>query len=156
MLDQSQFTLLIVSIALAAYLASLNEWHQKKIDVLTSQGTAFNQDTATGRGKATIGTAGAMAKQKDVINQQVEHFTRRFHQTAAGGLLLTFFVILLVVRILLWAWRKTLPVLPPEPHSGPRRLLWLDRTLLSVLAILLLQLCVFHLLEDLPFMLGSR
>ncbi len=152
MLDQYQFTLLIVAVGLAAYLASLYEWHRDKIDLLTTQVTALEKVPLGDKNGGNNGIREATEEQKEKISERLDHFTLRLQHSAVSVLLLISFVTLLACRIFLWSWQRQ----PDSTQSrAPMRLLWLDRALISVLVVLLLQICALHLVGDLPSVLSS-
>ena len=72
--------------------------------------------------------------------------------TREALLLLMSFIILLALRILLWSWQQH----PDSTQNrAPVRFLWLDRAIVSVVALLLLQICVSHIVADVPCMMAS-
>ncbi len=122
MLENYQFTLVIVAVGLGAYLGSYNGWQMDHIDALTAQLAALEHEPLVDKKEGETGTREAL-------------------------LLLISVIILLALRILLWSWQQH----PDSTQNrAPVQFLWLDRAIVSVLALLLLQICVSHIVADVP------
>ncbi len=153
MLDHYQFTLLIVAVGLGALLVSFNTAHQAQIEDLTAQLATLDPEPLGDKEEGNPGTGKAITQRKAELSERLESFTFRQHNSMISVLLLLSFMILLAVRILLWSWQNQ----HDSPQSrAPVRLLWLDRTLMSVLAVLLLHVCISHLVLDVPHMLANN
>lgn len=75
MLDNFQFTLLIVAVGLGAYLVSMNQWYWNKIDALSRQVTVHqNVPLIDGheKKKGPASASGEMA-QKNEIGEKVTY-----------------------------------------------------------------------------------
>ncbi len=152
MLENYQFTLLIVAVGLGAYLGSYNAWQMDHIDALTAQLAALEHEPLVDKKEGETGTREALAEQKGKISERLEHFTLRLRHSIMSVLLLMSFIILLALRILLWSWQQH----PDSTQNrAPVQFLWLDRAIVSVLVVLLLQICVSHIVADVPCMMAS-
>jgi len=145
MLDNYQFSLIIISVGLAAYLGSLTGWHLDQIDLLTKKVTTLN-----GQAVEYKKQDGEISKKKPVaqmeeVTQQLRDLNKRLVQIALASWLELLFVALLAARILYWAWVK-------PAHLAEKKVagyfLFLDRAVVTTLAILLLYLTGFHIVHD--------
>ncbi len=149
MLDKYQFTLLIIAVGIAAYLASVQDWHQDKIAILTERLAALDATAQSDIAPLMSGNAKGAAAQKLVARAELEHLSERLSYLAKSVLLLIGFVSLLVVRIVLWSWRTRVSWMVNPEGS---RILWLDRAIVLLLAALLLYMSGLHLMHDVPAM----
>ena len=145
MLDNYQFSLIIISVGLAAYLGSLTGWHLDQIDLLTKKVTTLN-----GQAVEYKKQDGEISKKKPVaqmeeVTQQLRDLNKRLVQVALASWLLVLFMALLATRILCWAWMK-------PAYLTEKKVAWcfltLDRAVVTTLAILLLYLTGFHIVHD--------
>lgn len=147
MLDDHQFTLLIVAIGLGALLVSFSSVYQKEVDVLTARLEASQGESSGFKEQGNPEANVALTKQKAEISQRLKSLTLSLRQSLVSVLLLLFFFTLLTFRIFLWSWQRQPDV---TQSNGPGRFFWFDRALVSVLVLLLLHLCVSHLVLGVP------
>ena len=152
MLDNHQFSLIIISVGLAAYLGSLTGWHLDQIDLLTKKVT-----TLDGQAVEYKKPDGEISKKKPVaqmeeVTQQLRDLNKRLVQLALASWLLVLFMALLATRILCWAWMK-------PAYLTEKKVAWcfltLDRAVVTTLAILLLYLTGFHVVHDVTWLLSN-
>jgi sterol desaturase/sphingolipid hydroxylase (fatty acid hydroxylase superfamily) len=152
MLDNHQFSLIIISVGLAAYLGSLTGWHLDQIDLLTKKVTTLNGHTVEYKKQdGEVSKKEPVAKMEEVT-QQVRDLNKRLVQLLLAAWLLVLFMALLAARILCWAWMK------PANLVGKRVagvFLFLDRAVVTTLAILLLYLTGFHIVHDVSWLFGD-
>ncbi len=105
MLDNFQFTLLIVVVGLGAYLVSMNQWHGNQIDILSRQ-VIVHQSAPLIDGhekeKGRVSASREMAS-KNAMVEKVTYLKNRERQLAISVFLLISFIALLAIRIFLWA-----------------------------------------------------
>jgi hypothetical protein len=149
MLNNYQFTLLIVAVGLAAYLASLYEWHRDKIDDLSTRVMTLEGELSDDNSVVHSEMKRTMEDEKKRVSEKLVHFKLRMKHALVSALLLILNVALLGVRIFLWSWQRHQI---PTQSQASLRFLWLDRAIISILTILLLHLCFLHLVGDIPSM----
>jgi len=149
MLDNHQFTLLIVAVGLGALLVSFNTVYQKEIEVLTAELEALQGEPSGAAEEGNSEARETLTKQQGDLEQRLESLVICLRHSLISVLLLLFFLILLTLRIFLWSW-QTPPVLQGRIPGG---FLWFDRALMSVLAVFLLHFCVSHLVFGVPLFL---
>jgi len=147
MLDDPQFTLLIVAVGLGALLVSFSSVYQREVDVLTPRLDVSQGESSGFKKQRNPEVNAALIKQKAEISQRLESLTLSLRQSLVSVLLLLFFLTLLIFRIFLWCWKRPSDV---RQNSGSGRFFWFDRALVSVLVTLLLHLCVSHLMLGVP------
>ena len=151
MLDNHQFTLLIVAVGLGALLVSFSAVYHKEIDVLTAE-LEISQGEPLGAQEGSNPEASeALTKKRAEIGRRIEALTLNLQQAVISVVLLLFFLILLALRMFLWFLQTP----PDEMQScASSRFLWFDRALMSVLVVLLLHLGDSHLLFGVPLFFG--
>ena len=141
MLDNHQFSLIIISVGLAAYLGSLTGWHLDQIDLLNEQLTTLNGHAVENKQQDSEISKKKPVAQMEEVTQQLRDLNKRLVQLLLASWLLVLFMALLAARILCWAWVE------PANLAGKRvagYFLFLDRAVVTTLAILLLYLTGFH------------
>jgi|GEM_PF-2586181 len=152
MLDNHQFSLIIISVGLAAYLGSLTGWHHDQIDLLTEKLTTLNDHAVENKKQDGEVSKKEPVAQVEEVTQQLQDLNKRLVQVMLAGGLLVIFVALLAARILCWAWVK------PANLVGKRTAVYflsLDRAVVTTLAILLLYLTGFHVVHDVSWLLDN-
>ena len=152
MLDNHQFSLIIISVGLAAYLGSLTGWHLNQIDLLTEEVTTLNGHTVEYKKQDSEVSKKEPVTQVEEVTQQLRDLKKSLVQVMQAGGLLVLFVALLTARILCWAWMK------PANLAGKRvagYFLFLDRAVVTTLAILLLYLTGFHIVHDVSSLISD-
>jgi hypothetical protein len=147
MLDNYQFTLLIVAVGLGALLVSFSTVYHTEIDVLTAELETSQGKPLDAQEYENPEAGEALTKQRAEIAQRINVLTLSLRHARISVVLLLFFFILLAFRMFLWSWKT-----PPDemPTRAPGRFLWFDRALMSVLAVLLLHFGVTHLVFGVP------
>jgi hypothetical protein len=152
MLDNHQFSLIIISVGLAAYLGSLTGWHLNQIDLHTEQLTTLNDHAVENKKQDGEVSKKEPVAQVEKVTQQLRDLNKRLVQVMQAGGLHVLFVALLAARILCWAWVN------PANLAGKRvagRFLFLDRAVVTTLAILILYLTGFHIVHDVSSLIGN-
>ena len=152
MLDNHQFTLLILAVGLGALLVSFNAAYHNEIDVLTAELEGLHGEAGQTEGGVPE-ARGTRTKQIAEIGQRLESVALCLRHSIISALLLLSFTILLAFRIFLWAWQTPSDALQ-RTTSG--RLFWFDRLIVSILVVLLLQVCISHLLLGVPLFLAAN
>jgi uncharacterized membrane protein (DUF106 family) len=147
MLDDHQFTLLIVAVGLGALLVSFSTVYHKEIDVLTAELEVLQGEPSSLNEGENSEAIEAFTKQRTEIAQRLESLALSLRHAMISVVLLLFFLILLALRMFLWAWQAQPDVMP---RRVPGRFLWFDRVLVSILVVLLLHLGVSHLVLGVP------
>jgi len=145
MLDNHQFSLIIISVGLAAYLGSLTGWHHNQIALLTEKLPTLNDHAVEYKKQNSEVSKKEPVAQVAEVTQQLRDLNKRLVQVMLAGGLLVLFMALLAARILCWAWVN------PTNLAGRRvtgYFLFLDRAVVTTLAILLLYLTGFHVVHD--------
>ena len=152
MLDNYQFSLIIISVGLAAYLGSLTGWHRDQIDLVTAKVTTLNGHTVEYKKQGGAVSKKEPAAQVEEVTQQLRDLNKRLVQVMLAAGLLVLFAALLAARILCWAWMKL-------AYLTEKKVAWcfltLDRAVVTTLAILLLYLTGFHVVHDVSWLLGD-
>lgn len=151
MLDNHQFTLLIVAVGLGALLVSFSAVSHNEINVLTAELEASQRvQSGLNKDEGTSQPNVALSKQSAKIAQRLDSLALSLRHSMISVFFLISFLILLALRIFLWSWQSQ-----PDLLNGPaqRRFLLFDRTLISILVVLLIQLCVSHLVLGIPLFL---
>lgn len=149
MLDNHQFSLIIISVGLAAYLGSLTGWHRDQIDLLTEKITNLNgQAVEYKKQDGEISKKEPVAQMKEGT-QRLRDLKKRLVQVMLAAGLLVLFAALLAARIFCWAWMK--PARLAEKRVAGC-FLFLDRSVVTTLAILLLYLAGFHVVHDVSWL----
>ena len=145
MLDNHQFSLIIISVGLAAYLGSLTGWHLDKIDLLTKKVTTLNDHAVEYKKQDSEVSKKESVAEMEEVTQQLRNLNKRLFQVMLAAWLLVLFMTLLATRILCWAWMKL-------AYLTEKKVAWffltLDRAVVTTLAILLLYLTGFHVVHD--------
>ena len=152
MLDNHQFSLIIISVGLAAYLGSLTGWHRDQIDLLTEKVTTLSAHAVENKKQDAEISQKEPVAQIEEVTQQLRDLKKRLVQVMLANGLALLFAALLAARILCWAWVK------PANLAGKRVagvFLFLDRAVVTTLAILLLYLTGFHVVHDVSWLLGD-
>jgi hypothetical protein len=152
MLDNHQFSLIIISVGLAAYLGSLIGWHHDQMDLLTKKVTTLHDHAV--ENKKQDGEVSKMepVAQMEEVRQQIRDLKKSLVQVMLAGGLLVLFTALLAARVLCWAWVN------PTNLVGKRTAVYflsLDRGVVTTLAVLLLYLTGFHVVHDVSWLLGD-
>ena len=152
MLDNHQFSLIIISVGLAAYLGSLTGWHLDQIDLLTKKVTTLNGHTVEYKKQDGEVSKKEPVAEMEEVTQQLRNLNKRLFQVMLAAWLLVLFMTLLATRILCWAWMKL-------AYLTEKKVAWcfltLDRAVVTTLAILLLYLTGFHVVHDVSWLLGN-
>jgi hypothetical protein len=106
MLDNQQFSLIIISIGLAAYLGSLAGWHQDQIDLLTKKRATLNGQAVEYKKQDAEISKNEPVAQLEEITLALRDLNKRLLEVMLAGGLLAIFFVLLAARILCWAWMK--------------------------------------------------
>lgn len=152
MLDNHQFSLIIISVGLAAYLGSLTAWHGDQIDLFTEKLTTLNSHAVENKKQdGEVSNKGPVA-QVEEVTQHLRDFNKRLLQVMLADGLLVLFMALLAGRILCWAWVN-------PANLAEKRVagcfLSLDRAVVTTLAVLLLYLTGFHVVHDVSSLIGD-
>ena len=152
MLDNHQFSLIIISVGLAAYLGSLTGWHLDQIDLLNEQLTTLNGHAVENKQQGGAVSKKEPVAQMEEVTQHLRDLNKRLVQLLLAAWLLVLFMALLAARILCWAWMK-------RANLAGKRVagvfLFLDRGVVTTLAVLLLYLTGFHVVHDVSWLLGN-
>jgi hypothetical protein len=152
MLDNHQFSLIIISVGLAAYLGSLAGWHLDQIDLLNEQLTTRNGHAVENKQQDDEVSKKEPVAQMEEVTQHLRDLNKRLVQVMLAAWLLVLCMALLAARILCWAWIK------PANLAGKRVagvFLFLDRAVVTTLAILLLYLTGFHVVHDVSWLIDD-
>ena len=152
MLDNHQFSLIIISVGLAAYLGSLTGWHLDQIDLLTKKVTTLDGQAVEYKKQDDEVSKKEPVTQIEEVTQHLKDLNKRLFQVMLAAWLLVLFMALLATRILCWAWMK-------PAYLTEKKVAWcfltLDRAVVTTLAILLLYLTGFHVVYDVSWLLGN-
>ncbi len=152
MLDNHQFSLIIIAVGLAAYLGSFTAWHRDHIDLLTEKLTTLNGHAVENKKHDGEVSKRGRVGQMEEVTQRLGDLTSSLLQIMVAVGLLALFAALLAARILCWAWVKS-------ANSAEERVagwfLSLDRAVVTTLAVLLLYLTGFHLVHNVSWLLGD-
>jgi sterol desaturase/sphingolipid hydroxylase (fatty acid hydroxylase superfamily) len=151
MLDNHQFSLIIISVGLAAYLGSLAGWHHDQIDLLTEKLTTLNGHTVENKQQDAEVSKKEPVAQVEEVTQQLRDLNKRLVQVMLASWLLVLFVGLLAARVLCWAWVN--PAYLAEKRVAGC-FLSLDRAVVTTLTILLLYLTGFHVVHNVSSLIG--
>jgi hypothetical protein len=80
MLDNHQFSLIIISVGLAAYLGSLTGWHLDQIDLLNEQLTTLNGHAVENKQQSGAVSKKEPVAQMEEVTQHLRDLNKRLVQ----------------------------------------------------------------------------
>ena len=109
MLDNHQFTLLIVAVGLGALLVSFSAVYHKEIDVLTVKLESLQGKPSGAQEGGNPEAKVALTKRSEEIAQRIEALALSLRHSMTSVILILSFLILLAITIFLWSWQT-----PPD------------------------------------------
>jgi len=121
------------------------------VNLLTEKITTLNAHAVENKKQDGEVSRKEPVAQMEEVAQQLRDLKKRLVEVMLAAGLLVLFAALLAARILCWAWMK-------PAHLAEKKVagcfLFLDRAVVTTLAILLLYLIGFHLVHDVSWLLS--